>query len=214
MPLPILGKNISRHQRSLLKRFRSIGAVFNNSAIILKLTWPEKNELVVFRKVLYFQKSNIISPNNVGVVILMRPKRQEKWGNSASRLTFIDGRLKIKMVFFSKHAFLHETEWIMLNMLRHEEWRYIIIKCICAVNWNKVQRPKKDKLWLRWQVRSQTCEIVCNTVTTCVNSVLSTVAFLVTILDYLPKLAFVLHVRYERTNWVILSPPLFEKYKT
>jgi len=38
----------SQYHKGLLKRFRSTGGFFNNSAIILKLNWPEKTKLLYF----------------------------------------------------------------------------------------------------------------------------------------------------------------------
>jgi len=65
------------------KHFRSTGAFFNNSTIILKLIWPEKTNLLYF-EISYFQKQNNFFPNNVG-----RHARciQPRWQNSLYRLS-------------------------------------------------------------------------------------------------------------------------------
>ena len=103
--LALFIKMIKNHS----KHFRSTGAFFNNSTIILKLIWPEKTNLLYF-EISYFQKQNNFFPNNVG-----RHARciQPRWQNSLYRLS-----MKIRGYPWATRVdtdsfvseFLHETQ--------------------------------------------------------------------------------------------------------
>jgi len=64
VPLPKLCKKNSHHYWGLLKCFRSTWAFFNNSAIILKLIWPEQIVCYISKISLSFLKTNITSRRN------------------------------------------------------------------------------------------------------------------------------------------------------
>jgi len=89
------------------------------------------------------------------------------------------------MEFYSKLAVPHATQQSKF-CLRHEDMLFSNVFGI-SLRPKVYKRLKKGKWWLRWQVRSQTCEIVCNTVPLCGNIVLSTNLSAVTFLVKFPE---------------------------
>ena len=75
------GQTFSQYHPGLLKRFRHTGRFSNNSAIIIKLIWIAKMN-VVFRKIFILWKTNTILQKKMWEVrILSASKRQEKCKN-------------------------------------------------------------------------------------------------------------------------------------